>query len=519
MVESIGELDQLIRDELDFGDDDMNLYIHFEEHENHFTVKYKRWLAPSMGGLKLKSFLVEKLGAKYEPYPKATFIIERGRVTGLPSGGESQPPEKELDSSLEETQPANPSFSAKNLEVPLSSLQHNVFNPRKKRSKLTDLLESIPTEGLREPIVVRPHPKNKIMSETRYQIISGHRRYEALKKLGCKKVPVIIRKMTNKEACIEAVKSNLGHGNRLVPFDEAKWIKEELIEKQGMTREEVAKEYNRTQQWVSNRLAMLEVPKSNVTNQFVSSTKAIEVAKAHEKDRQEIVNKVEREGLTVKDTHNVVGAIKEAPKKKDKVLKKLGAPKATRCGFPDCMKGAYYPTFYEGIPVCPDCDKKIKADPSLIKKLLVEPSVPERILKKTGDKIKPTWDELQAIMHPKVSKMEFEVIHELQAEGWPIDTEYWIPLTKPDGFLHDIRLPLEVDGEQVHRGKKAERDEVVNRILQHRGMEPIRERYNRYSIKRKEEIKASFRERMIQRYQETGLKLPSKVQEKMEMQQ
>lgn len=191
----------------------------------------------------------------------------------------------------------------------------------------------------------------------------------------------------------------------------------------------------------------------------------------------------------------------------------FGKPKLTRCGFPDCQKGAYYPIFYEDVPVCPDCDKKIQEDPSLVERLKEKPSQPQRTEKKTYDKIKPTWEERQATMHPKVSKMEFEVITELQAEGWPVDTEYWIPLTKPDGYLHEIRLPLEVDGEQVHKGKKAERDELVNEILRRRDMEPARERFSSYSVKRKEEIKASFRERMIQGYCEKGLELPSAVKE------
>ena len=192
-----------------------------------------------------------------------------------------------------------------------------------------------------------------------------------------------------------------------------------------------------------------------------------------------------------------------------------------RCGFSTVESydhGAYKPKFVDGIPLCSHHYELVKNDPSLLKKLKEKPSPPKKVEKKTYEAgvPKPTWAERQELMHPTKSKMEREVIQELQEEGWPIDTEYWIPLTKPDGYLHEIRLPLEVDGEQVHKGKKAERDELVNEILMHRGIEPARERFSHYSMKRKEEIKASFRERIIQGYREKGLELPLKVQEIVE---
>jgi len=176
-------------------------------------------------------------------------------------------------------------------------------------------------------------------------------------------------------------------------------------------------------------------------------------------------------------------------------------PKLHACSAPFCLNARLEPVWKDGKPYCSEeCASA------------VHKPIP-RTEKKKYDPLKPFWKEL---LHPTKSKMEREVITELQAEGWPIDTDYWIPLTQPDGYLHEIRLPLEVDGEHVHRGKKAERDDLVNEILQHRGIEPARERFSHYSVKRKEEIKNIFRERMIEGYRKKGLPLPVKVQERME---
>lgn len=65
------------------------------------------------------------------------------------------------------------------------------------------LKESIKKYGILEPLIVRPIP------EGCYEIISGHRRKYASERLGYRKIPVIIRVMTDDEAIISMVDANL----------------------------------------------------------------------------------------------------------------------------------------------------------------------------------------------------------------------------------------------------------------------------------------------------------------------
>lgn len=61
--------------------------------------------------------------------------------------------------------------------------------------KMDGLIRSIKRVGIIEPILVRPHPSGE-----GYEIVDGHSRIEAAKRIGLKKVPSIIRNLSDFEA-------------------------------------------------------------------------------------------------------------------------------------------------------------------------------------------------------------------------------------------------------------------------------------------------------------------------------
>src|SRR6056297_210386 len=79
--------------------------------------------------------------------------------------------------------------------VEIKKIVPNEFQARKNFSKneIEELASSIKENGLIQPIVVRKK------EEDCYEIISGERRYRALKKLGRKKAPVIQKKIKSDE--------------------------------------------------------------------------------------------------------------------------------------------------------------------------------------------------------------------------------------------------------------------------------------------------------------------------------
>lgn len=80
--------------------------------------------------------------------------------------------------------------------------------------ELKSLEESIQTSGVLSPVIVRPK------DDGRYEMISGHRRKFACNKLGIETIPCLVKKLTDDEATIFMVDSNLQR-EKLLPSEKA----------------------------------------------------------------------------------------------------------------------------------------------------------------------------------------------------------------------------------------------------------------------------------------------------------
>ena len=109
-------------------------------------------------------------------------------------------------------------------------------------SDMQQLMESIKEYGVIVPILVRPNP---IEGEAKYEIVSGHRRFEACKRLGIEDIPAIVRILDDDEAILAMVDSNL-HREQLLPSEKAfaYKMKFDALKRQGarsdLTSEQVA---------------------------------------------------------------------------------------------------------------------------------------------------------------------------------------------------------------------------------------------------------------------------------------
>lgn len=76
------------------------------------------------------------------------------------------------------------------------------INVRKSVGDITELKLSIEEKGILQPLLVRP-------LKNRFEIVVGSRRYEAAKSLGLRKVPVIIKPMSDTEAVSLSLVENI----------------------------------------------------------------------------------------------------------------------------------------------------------------------------------------------------------------------------------------------------------------------------------------------------------------------
>ena len=98
--------------------------------------------------------------------------------------------------------------------------------------KMDELVESIKESGVLTPVLVRPD------DEGTYEMISGHRRLHAAKRAGLRKIPAIIKEMTNDDATIAMVNANMQR-EEILPSERAFAYKMKLnaIRSQGQRRD------------------------------------------------------------------------------------------------------------------------------------------------------------------------------------------------------------------------------------------------------------------------------------------
>ena len=132
-------------------------------------------------------------------------------------------------------------------------IQAGKYQPRTHMDEtaLNELAESIKQQGLMQPIIVRP------ISEGRYEIIAGERRYRAAGIAGLDEVPVLIKDVDDKNALSLALIENIQRED-LNPLEEAQGL-QRLIREFDYTHETCAQAIGRSRSAVSNLLRLLNL--------------------------------------------------------------------------------------------------------------------------------------------------------------------------------------------------------------------------------------------------------------------
>lgn len=105
----------------------------------------------------------------------------------------------------------------KPVAIPVEKLRPFAGHPFKVKDddEMNTLIESIQTQGILSPLIVRP-----IENTEEYEVISGHRRLHAAQKAGITKVPALIYALDRDAAAIAVVDSNL-HREHILPSEKA----------------------------------------------------------------------------------------------------------------------------------------------------------------------------------------------------------------------------------------------------------------------------------------------------------
>jgi ParB family chromosome partitioning protein len=135
----------------------------------------------------------------------------------------------------------------------LSQLQAGKYQPRTRMDEgaLNELAASIKTQGIMQPVLVRP------VDGGRYEIIAGERRFRAAQLAGLDEIPVLVREVDDQAAAAMALIENIQRED-LNPLEEAQGIAR-LISDFDFTHEQAATAVGRSRSAVSNLLRLVNL--------------------------------------------------------------------------------------------------------------------------------------------------------------------------------------------------------------------------------------------------------------------
>ena len=142
------------------------------------------------------------------------------------------------------------------LQVSPEQIVPNPQQPRKHfdQKSLNELAQSISSQGIIQPLVVRRHPE----FPNKFELVAGERRWRALKQIDVTQVPVVLRNVSDNEILEVSILENIQRENLTVIEEAQSYF--DLLQVHGYTQEELAKKLGRDRSTIANMLRLLQLP-------------------------------------------------------------------------------------------------------------------------------------------------------------------------------------------------------------------------------------------------------------------
>ena len=198
--------------------------------------------------------------------------------------------------------------------IRISDIQKNPYQPRKEfsKEKIQELAQSIKENGLIQPIIVRQSPV------VGYEILAGERRYRASIAAGLSEVPVIIKTLSDQDMMVHSIIENLQRED-LNPIEEAKAY-QSLIDK-GYTHADIAEKMGKSRPYITNLVRLLTLPDfilTEVETGKLSQAHARLLIQLPLKEQKNLLNRIQKEDLSVRQVENLLKEEKNKKKSKEK---------------------------------------------------------------------------------------------------------------------------------------------------------------------------------------------------------
>lgn len=196
------------------------------------------------------------------------------------------------------------------MTLALDVLQPGKFQPRTAIDDiaLQELADSIKQQGLLQPIIVRS------ISDKRYEIIAGERRWRACQLAGLQEIPVLLRQVDDETTMAMALVENLQREN-LNPIDQARSIAR-LTDEFNLTHQQVADLLSKSRASISNFIRLLSLSDGVIRyleHGDLDMGHARALLSLEQNKQLEVASLIVAKNLSVRETEKLVNRVKEGP--------------------------------------------------------------------------------------------------------------------------------------------------------------------------------------------------------------
>jgi len=190
--------------------------------------------------------------------------------------------------------------------LPVARIRPGRYQPRTRMDQeaLAELAASIQSQGLMQPVLVRP------VDRERYELIAGERRWRAAQMAGLQEIPALVREVADESALAMSLIENIQREN-LNPMEEAAGL-QRLVDEFRMTHEQAADAVGRSRSATTNllRLLRLSKPVQGMVMEGVLEMGHARALLALEGARQiEAAKRIAARGLSVRQAEALVGKL------------------------------------------------------------------------------------------------------------------------------------------------------------------------------------------------------------------
>jgi ParB family chromosome partitioning protein len=195
-------------------------------------------------------------------------------------------------------------------QIEIKMIHPSQFAIRDKFQKMTPgddtLISSIREHGLLQPILIRPLAHG-------FEIVAGHRRFQACRSLRWRFVPCNLREMSDKQAYELQLTENIQRKS-MDPIEEAEAFRRYVIDFGWGGVSELAKKLGMSEEYVSHRIQLLRLPddiRQEILKERLNVSQAIELSNIPSERQSEIISQVINNNLTVRQIREVKSILKE----------------------------------------------------------------------------------------------------------------------------------------------------------------------------------------------------------------